>query len=159
MPLMKTTEVTVRPKNRNSGSLVAAAYKSASLLIIVLGFLTSCKNSERTWSAEAKSPDGKIIATAETLEPGGWGTGAPAETYVSINWTSGSQSSTEIFSFNSGPNEPRGMDIGLTWLTPKHLELTYKGHPSIDFAAIKWQEVVISARNLPPTTNNVAPAP
>ena len=43
-------------------------------------------------AAEVKSPDGKIIVTAETIEPGGWGTGAPAETYVLINWTSGSQS-------------------------------------------------------------------
>ena len=126
----------------------AALYKAAFPLFIALFLLTNCKNSERTWAAEAKSPDGKIIVTAETLGPGGWGTGDPAETYVLINWTSGSQSSTKIFSFNDGPNEPGGMNVGMNWLTSKHLELTYKGHPSIDFEAIKWQDVVISARNL-----------
>ena len=138
---------------------MAAVYKLAALLIISLCLLTGCKNSERTWSAEAKSPDGKIVATAETLEPGGWGTGAPAETYVSLNWTSGSQNSTQIFSFNDGPNEPGCMNIGMTWLTPRHLELTYKGHPSIDFEAVKWQEVVMSARNLSTTANSGTPTP
>jgi hypothetical protein len=116
------------------------------LLIFVIGFLAGCKNSERAWSEQSKSPDGKLIATAETLEPGGWGTGAPPETYVNLNWTSGSQNPTVVFSFNDGPNEPGGMKVGMHWLTPRHLELTYKGNPTIDFQAIKWTEVEISAR-------------
>jgi len=93
-----------------------------------------------------KSPDGKLIATAETLEPGGWGTGAPPETYVDLNWTSGSQEPTVVFSFNDGPNDLGGMNVGMHWLTPRHLELTYKGNPTIDFQAVKWGEVEISAR-------------
>jgi hypothetical protein len=115
-------------------------------LALALCFTIGCKNSERTWSAQAKSPDGKLIALAETLEPGGWGTGAPAETYVNLNWTSGSQKSTVVFSFNDGPNEPGGMNVGMHWLTPRHLELTYKGNPTIDFQAVKWAGVEVSAR-------------
>jgi len=116
------------------------------LLLVGLGSLVGCKNSERTWSAEMKSPDGKFIATAETLEPGGWGTGAPPETYVDLNWISGSQKPTVVFSFMNGPNEPGGMNVGMHWLTPRHLELTYEGNPTIDFQAIKCGEVEISAR-------------
>jgi len=119
----------------------------AGMFIIVgLCYLVGCKNSERTWTAEMKSPDGRFIATAETLEPGGWGNGAPPETYVDLNWASGSQKPTVVFSFNDGPNEPGGMNVGVRWLTPRHLELTYKGNPTIDFQAIKWGEVEISVR-------------
>jgi hypothetical protein len=116
------------------------------LLLVGLGSLVGCKNSERTRSAEMKSPDGKFIATAETLEPGGWGTGAPPETYVDLNWTSGSQKPIVVFSFNDGLNEPGGMNVGMHWLTPRHLELTYKGNPTITFQATKWGEVEVSAR-------------
>jgi hypothetical protein len=117
-----------------------------ALFVVGLALSAGCNNSERTWSAEAKSPDGQFLATAETLEPGGWGTGAPPETHVALNWTSGSQRSRIVFSFVDGPNEPGGMNVGLHWLAPTHLELTYKGHPTIEFQAIKWAEVEISAR-------------
>jgi hypothetical protein len=120
--------------------------RATILLISALTLLAGCKNPERTWSTEVKSPDGKLIATAETLAPGGWGTNAPPETYVDLNWTSGSQKSTVVFSFNDGPNEPGGMNVGVHWLTPRQLELTYKGHPTIDFQAIKWRDVQIFAR-------------
>lgn len=129
-------------------------------LIFAFCFLGGCKNSERTWSAQVKSPDGKFIATGETLEPGGWGTGAPPETYVDLNWTSGSQKPTVVFSFNDGPNEPGGMNVGMHWLTPTHLELTYRGKPTIDFQAIKWGKVEISARpelNSPAASSSAAP--
>lgn len=156
---MKTTRLVEVAKNLNGNSRIAAVFRSILCLIISLCLLTSCKNSERTWFAESKSPDGKIIATAETLEPGGWGTGAPAQTDVSINWTSGSQNPTQIFSFNDGPDEPGGMKIGMNWLSAKHLELTYKGHPSIEFEAIKWQEVVISTRNISTNARSTTLAP
>ena len=118
--------------------------------------LTGCKNSERTWSDEAKSPDGKIVATAETLQPGGWGTGAPAETYVDLNWTSGSQKAMQVFAFNDGPDVPEGMNVGLKWVGPRQLELTYKGKPNIEFQAIRWQEVDIVAQSGSGQTSSVA---
>jgi hypothetical protein len=117
-----------------------------TLLIFTMSVLVGCKNSERTWSAEAKSPDGKLVVTAETLEPGGWGTSAPPETYVDLNWTSGSQRPTVVFSFNDGSNVPVALKVGLHWLTARHLELTYDSNATIDFQAIKWGEVEISAR-------------
>ena len=106
----------------------------------------SCKNTERTWSAQAKSPDGRYVVIAETLRPGGWGTGAPAQTTVDLNYTSGHQSSSEILTFVDGSDEPDGMNVGMKWLSPTQLELIYKGHPTIEFQAVKCRGVDISTR-------------
>lgn len=38
------------------------------------------------------------------------------------------------------------MKVGLTWLTPTHLEITYKVNREIVFQAIKFRDVEISAR-------------
>lgn len=124
--------------------------KSTSLLIIGICILLSgCKNSERTWSAEARSPDGKFVATARTLAPGGWGTGSPPETSVDLNWTKGSQPPMVVLVFSDGPDEPGGMNVGMNWLAPRQLELTYKGHPDFNFQAVKCYGVDITLRNLP----------
>jgi hypothetical protein len=120
----------------------------AVLLLPLLLSTVSCRNTERTWSAEAKSPDGRYVVTAETLRPGGWGTGAPAQTTVDLNYTSGHQDSAEIFTFVGGPDEPDGMNVGIKWLSPTQLELTYKGSPTIEFQAVKCRGVDISVREV-----------
>ena len=117
--------------------------------LVMFGFcllMTSCKNTERTWSAQAKSPDGRYVVTAETLRPGGWGTGAPAQTTVDLNYTSGHQSSSEILTFVDGSDEPDGMNVAIKWLSPTQLELSYKGHPTIEFQAVKCRGIDISTR-------------
>jgi hypothetical protein len=135
-------------KNRIGTDGSGLIRKSTSLLLFGICILISgCHNSERTWSAEAKSPDGKFIATARTIAPGGWGTGSAPETTVDLNWTTGSQGSAQILAFFDGPDEPGGMNVGMTWLTPSHLELTYKGHPTFDFQAVKCRGVDITLRN------------
>jgi hypothetical protein len=108
--------------------------------------ITSCKNTERTWSAQTKSPDGRYVVTAETLRPGGWGTGAPAQTTVDLNYTSGHQSSSEILTFVDGSDEPDGMNVTIKWLSPTQLELSYKGHPTIEFQAVKCRGIDVSTR-------------
>lgn len=122
-----------------------------SCALIIFGFclwMSGCKNTERTWSAQAKSPDGKYVVTAETLRPGGWGTGAPAQTTVDMNYTLGHQSSSEILTFVDGSNEPDGMNVGIKWVGPTQVELTYKGHPTIEFQAVKCHGVDISLREM-----------
>ena len=108
--------------------------------------MSSCKDSEQIWSAEAKSPDNNFVATAQTLQPGGWGTGSPAQTIVALNWTTGSQKPTVIFTFVGKPEDAGSMNVGMNWLTPTHLELTYRGHPIIEFQAVKCYRVDISIR-------------
>lgn len=128
--------------------LCAVLRPSALVMCGLCLLMTSCKNTERTWSAQTKSPDGRYVVTAETLRPGGWGTGAPAQTTVDLNYTSGHQSSSEILTFVDGPDEPDGMNVGIKWLSPTQLELTYRGHPTIEFQAVKCYGVDISTREV-----------
>jgi hypothetical protein len=99
------------------------------------------------WSAQSRSPDGKMIATAHTIVTSGIGTGDPG-TRVYLNWTTGHQPPTIILAFADGPNEPGGMNVRMNWLTPNHLELTYRGRRNIDFEAVKCHGVDISVRDL-----------
>jgi hypothetical protein len=122
---------------------------SKAILLLTFGvwvFMSGCKASP-TWSTEVKSPDGRMIATAETFEQSGFGTGW-VHTTVYLNWTSGSQPKTLILAFSEGPSEPGGMNVGIRWLTPTRLELTYKGQRPLDFQAVKCDGVEISVREL-----------
>src|SRR5207302_3493127 len=99
-----------------------------ALLILGLYIPTcGCNGSETTWSAEARSPDGKMIATARTIENSGFGTGGGG-TIVYLNWTTGSQRPTEILGLDAGPSGPGDTVVEMKWLTPVHLELVYKGN-------------------------------
>jgi hypothetical protein len=40
------------------------------------------------------------------------------------------------------------ISVEMKWLTPTHLELTYKGHRTLDFQAVKCFGVDISVRDL-----------
>jgi RHS repeat-associated protein len=120
--------------------------RMATVLSLGCFLMTGCKNTERAWSAQAKSPDGRYVVTAETLRPGGWGTGAPAETTVDLNYTSRHQSSSEILTFVGNADGADAMDVGINWLTPTRLELTYRGHPTVEFQAVKCRGVDIITR-------------
>jgi hypothetical protein len=120
------------------------------ILLLTFGVcisLSSCDGPKVNWSAESRSPDGKMIATARTIQTSGIGTGNPG-TFVYLNWTKGSQSPTIILAFHDGPDEPGGMNVGMNWLTPTHLELTYKGRRNFDFQAVRCDGVDISVRDL-----------
>jgi hypothetical protein len=148
---------TVVPKGKDMGVINRArvgssswAVKAISLLVLVVcSIVCGCKGSQTIWSGEARSPDGKMIATARAFANGGFGvSGAPA-TFVYLNWTTGSQKPMEILSLNDESDAPDDAAVEMKWLTPTHLELTYKGsRQSIDFQAIKFAGTDISLRNL-----------
>jgi len=115
-------------------------------------WLIGCKNAP-TWTAEAKSPDQKMIAKAETVDNGGFGTGF-TQTAVFLNWVTGSQKPKLILSFSDGPNVPGGMNVGLNWLSNTHLELVYRGARPIDFEAVRCDGIDISVRDLSSGTMN-----
>jgi hypothetical protein len=89
-----------------------------------------------------------MVARARTFQPSGIGTGEIG-TDVDLNWTSGSQSPTLVLSFSDGSDEPGDKTVGMDWLTPTHLELTYKGHRTVEFEAIKCHGIDITLRELP----------
>ena len=97
-----------------------------------------------------------MIAHARTIQPSGIGTGEIG-TFVDLNWTSGSQSPTVVLAFSDGADQPGGdKSVGINWLSPTHLELTYKGQRTIDFEAVKCHGVDISNRNLSSGTTNAS---
>jgi len=90
------------------------------------------------WKAEVRSPDGLWIASARTIQNGGFGS-ARIDTVVYLQQANASHPPTEVLGFDcEGPvPQPYALDnvanaggtINLTmqWLTPSHLEVTYDG--------------------------------
>ena len=129
-----------------------------TLVLALLGIclsLCGCKNPEKIWSVEVKSPDGKMIATAEAFANGGFGvSGAPA-TFVYLNWATGSQKPKEILDLANESDTPVGVSVGIRWLSPSKLEVTYhKGNQEIEFQAVKFLNVEIGVTDVSPSSPN-----
>jgi hypothetical protein len=106
-----------------------------------------CFGPRMTWSAESRSPDGEMIATAELMETSGIGTGDPG-TSVYLNFTSGPQPRVIIFAFaQASAGDSSEGRVRMTWITPTDLEITYTGPQTIDFQAIKCRGVDITIRD------------
>jgi hypothetical protein len=127
------------------------------LAFVVCLFISGCKGgSETTWSAESRSPDGKMIATARTIVSSGFGAGGYSSS-VSLNWTTGSQRPVDILVFMDAPAEPGNTSVvGMKWLTPTHLALTFMGNRTIWFQAVKCEGVDISVIGLPDKTHVIS---
>jgi hypothetical protein len=143
------SQMTVKKMRKGRGDAVAYIAPTSAFIVVLLGcfLLSGCEGPKTAWSSESRSPDGKLIATASTIQPSGIGTGDTG-TRVFLNWTTGSQSPTIILAFSEGPQVPGGMNVGMNWLTPNHLELTYQGARPLDFQAVRWHNVEISVREL-----------
>jgi hypothetical protein len=120
--------------------------------LLLIGFLVlaiGCKSgSEKIWSAGSQSPDGRWLASARTVAQSGFGTGYIG-TRVYLNWTKGSQAEVQILGFSYEYEVPRGItNVEMNWVTPTHLEVTYKGNPTVVFQAIKCGDVDITVRDL-----------
>ena len=109
---------------------------------------SSCDGPKTTWSAESRSADGKMVVRARTIQPSGIGTGNIG-TFVDLNWTNGSQSPTIILAFSDGSDEPGDKNVEMKWVSPTHLDLTYRETRTIDFQAVKAHGIDISVRQLP----------
>ena len=118
-------------------------------LFLTLGLcvaLSGCKKDPPVSSAESKSPDGKLVATAHTFANSGFG-GGPPTTFVYLSWVAGSQSPTLILSLTGGSDVAVDANVEMKWLNSTHLELKYKESQSVDFQAIKWGKVDLSLRD------------
>lgn len=130
---------------RELENLVSFTKVALLLGLVYCFFLVGCRSAP-TWSGESKSPDGKTIATASTFQDAGFLAGE-TQTTVYLNWAIGSQSKTLILAYSDGPTA-QDMGVDMRWLTPTHLELSYKGQRSLDFQAVKCNGVDITVRNL-----------
>jgi len=120
------------------------------LSISLCSLISGCRDVATIWSTEVLSPDGQWHAIASTDEYGGPGT-AGLQTTVSLRPSKGSQTPIQILLFTQ--NE-KSIDLQMKWLSPSHLEVTYKRHPSLDFQAIKCAGIDISVQDLSNTTSN-----
>ena len=132
------------------------ALKTILLLVFTVCSITcGCRKSQTIWSAEARSTDGKMIATARAFANGGFGISGVPSTFVYLNWTTGSQKPMEILCLGNESDTSDDAAVGMNWLAQSHLELTYKSNRQhIDFQAVKFAGVDISVRDLSSGTTN-----
>jgi hypothetical protein len=109
--------------------------------------LAGCKSDKPNWFAEVRSPDGALIATATTWEQGGLGTDTN-QTVVDLNFAGGSQKPTIVAIFDDKVDGSVDTKVGMKWMNPRHLELTYTGERVINFLASRCDGVDISLEKI-----------
>jgi hypothetical protein len=138
-------------KRERSGCLaIRMAMWLAAILLCVVA--SGCKDVKTIWSTESRSPDGQWVATAHTDQYGGPGAAGILST-VSLRQVKGRQDNIEILQLSQ---DATGVDLKLNWLTPTHLEITYRQPASVDFQAIKCGGIDISVRDLSNGTTSPA---
>jgi hypothetical protein len=144
----------------NHESCFSAIHKAILLVIIGVCVLGSgCRDNAHPtiWTAEVRSPDGLFLAIARTDQNGGFGS-ASIDTMVFLKQAS--QPPVMVLAFDCEGPAPRayvldnkanaGGTINLTmkWVSPSHLEVTYNGHATLGFQAVKYAGIAISVRDL-----------
>ena len=141
--------------------------KLAPLLTLAICALMSGCGGSAIWSAESRSPDGKVLARARTAATsGGLSILSSTDTKVYLKWASGSRTATSVLELADASDAPGDTRVEMNWLTPTHLELTFKGNQTVVFQAIKWFGIDISVRDLSKAavgnenkTRDLAPTP
>jgi hypothetical protein len=156
----------------NCQNLSSFAKRTPHLIAILLGiffaFASGCRTNTgdlTIWKSELRSPDGLWIASARTIQNGGFGS-ADIETIVSLRQSRVSQPSVDVLVFAcqgpaaapyelSNANAGGTIDLTMKWLSPRHLHVTYDKHPDLLFQAIKaFGTITISAQDLPREPGN-----
>jgi hypothetical protein len=120
------------------------------MAVSLCALVSGCKDAATIWSTESGSPDGRWVASAHTDQYGGPGTAGILST-VTLRQVKGRQDKIEVLQLSQNATS---VDLKLNWLTPSHLEITYKQPASVDFQAIKCGGIDISIRDLSSTTTN-----
>ena len=73
-------------------------------------------------------------------------------TDVHLKSAYGSRGQTSVLELADATDDPVDTRVEMNWLTPTHLELTFKGNQSVVFQAVKWDGIDISVRDLSKAT-------
>jgi hypothetical protein len=132
------------------GDFVSAPNTLLLLLVISTAFVCSgCNGQETIWSAEAKSPDGKVVAVARaSLYNKGLSIISGIETNVCLDWDGDRGSPTLVLSLADASDSAADSTVDMRWLSPTHLEIAFSGNQTVAFQAVKWAGVDISVRDL-----------
>lgn len=133
------------------------------LLVVIAGISSAgcAKKADLVvWREKVASPNGSWIASAETIQNGGFGSGY-VETSVYLKRKNDRQSLYSILGFSTnGPvphpyvldntvNAGGTIDLEMRWVGPLHLLVTYSGNPHINLETVKLQDVIITIKHLP----------
>ncbi|HJS88963.1 MAG TPA: hypothetical protein VJ738_03265 [Steroidobacteraceae bacterium] len=130
--------------------------------IVVPTLLIACKptlDDLTVWKTQLTSPDGQWVASARTIQNGGFGS-ADVYTAVYLKTPESNGSPIEVLGFDCQGRVPhpyvldnaanRGgtIDLAMKWITPSHLLVTYKGQPDIQFQAVRLDGIEITLQKL-----------
>jgi hypothetical protein len=133
----------------------SSSSKLSPLLTLAICVLMSGCGGSAIWSAESRSPDGKVLAKARTAATsGGLSILSSTDTKVYLKWATGSRTDTSVLELADASDAPVDTQVEMNWLTPTHLELTIKGNQTVVFQAIKWFGIDISVHDLSKAAEN-----
>jgi hypothetical protein len=143
--------------DRSGGKLLSSRFQLIILGVCLLG--AGCA-APTVWKVEVRSSDGFWIASARTVQNGGFGTAA-IDTAVFLKCTRDASPPQQVLGFScEGPvsrsyvpdnkaNAGGTINLTMKWLAPSHLEVTYNGRDgSLNFQVVKYQGIDISVRDL-----------
>ena len=114
------------------------------LTVLLVTLAIGCRDAKTISAAESQSPDGQWIALARTDQYSGPGTAGILST-VSLRQVKGRQDRIEVLQLS---HDTISVDLKMNWITPSHLEITYRQPASVDFQAIKCGGIDVSVRAL-----------
>ena len=115
--------------------------------VLACALLGGCREDPTVWSATSPSPDGNWVAVAHTVQHTGPGANG-VETIVELKehkrWIVVRRSERVLGFMNDA-----SMELKMNWVTPSHLEVTFKDDPKmLYYQVVRTSGIEISARNL-----------
>ena len=115
-----------------------------SLAIVFSVLLAACSDPP-VWSAECWSPDRTWIASAHTIEHGGFGTGG-VETIVELRRSGRFALPDRVLAF---ADDNRAIKLRIRWDGPAHLVVVYEADPQLLYYQVtKTSGIDISVQNV-----------
>ena len=118
----------------------------AALLLLIASclVLAGCGSDQAiVWSAKAASPNGQLVASAETTQVAGPGT-AWVGTSVHLEQANVAHPLLILSFANDSAYPPGATAVTLHWLSNSQLDVTYKSGAAIEFQAVKALGVTIT---------------
>ena len=113
-----------------------------SSILAACTLVSGCNDSATIWSGEAQSPNKNFVASARTEQHSGLGT---AGVYTSVYLKQNTQKPTTILVLSNESAYPLGVTaVNMSWVTPSHLNIAYKGNANIVLQVVKCAGVEIS---------------
>jgi hypothetical protein len=150
------SELVCRLRRIASGRRLAGSCAVVCLLAIAVCSVFGCREGGTTLSAEARSPDGRWVASAFSKQYGGPGT-AGLYTDVYLKRTDVRQAPIEVLDFSVGELASQSgiLNLTMTWQSPSRLDVTYNGRAaSLYFQVVKCAGIDIVTRDVSDRVSN-----